>query len=304
MRFNKRNWKAVVLCIFAATVFWFFNALNKTYTTNISFPLTVEFNSSNYVAVKPLPEEVRINVTGIGWSLFRRSLGVKIPSLVIPLERPSEVKKIVGSTLPGLFSNQLEGLEINFVLTDTLYLSIQPKAKRWIKVHLGNVNDYLQTNYVTTGDVRIIPDSIFIEGPMNQVTKLKEPLELSLNQTNIDENFRQDVEVVLPDNQFIRRNPPTVAVAFDVERLVEQNDSIKLTLQNIPVGSNPVVGRPYIKCVFGIGESTAADFHSDSVRAVVDLKGFRRGSIKVVPKFTGLPAHTKVLKVDTVRIRL
>jgi hypothetical protein len=304
LRFNKRNWKAVVLCLFAATVFWFFNALNKTYTTNISFPLAVDFNSSNYVAVKPLPEEVRINVTGIGWSLFRRSLGVKVPSLVIPLERPSEVKKIVGSTLPGLFSNQLEGLDINFVLTDTLYLNIQPKAGRWIKVSLKNVDSYLQKNYTSVSDVRIIPDSIFIEGPMNQVTRLKEPVELSLIQNNIDENFRQDVEVILLDNQFIRRNPPTVAVAFDVEKLVTLNDSVKLTLQNIPGGSKPAVGKSYIKCVFAICESMAADFRSDSVHAIVDLNGFKRGSIKVVPKFIGLPPHSKVLKVDTVRIRL
>jgi hypothetical protein len=293
-----------VLCLFAATVFWFFNALNKTYTTNISFPLAVDFNSSNYVAVKPLPEEVRINVTGIGWSLFRRSLGVKVPSLVIPLERPSEVKKIVGSTLPGLFSNQLEGLDINFVLTDTLYLNIQPKAGRWIKVSLKNVDSYLKKNYTSVSDVRIIPDSIFIEGAMSQVTKLKEPVELSLTQNNIDENFRQDVEVILPDNQFIRRNPPTVAVAFDVEKLVEQTDSVKLTLQNIPGSSKPVIGKSYIKCVFAIRESMVSDFRSDSVHAVVDLKGFKRGSIKVVPKFSGLPPHLKVLKVDTVRIRL
>jgi len=293
-----------VLCLFAATVFWFFNALNKTYTTNISFPLDIDFNSSNYVAVKPLPEEVRINVTGIGWSLFRRSLGVKVPSLVIPLERPSEVKKIVGSTLPGLFSNQLEGLDINFVLTDTLYLNIQPKAGRWIKVSLKNVDSYLKKNYTSVSDVRIIPDSIFIEGPMSQITKLKEPVELSLTQNNIDENFRQDVEVILPDNQFIRRNPPTVAVAFDVEKLVEQTDSVKLTLQNIPGSSKPVIGKSYINCVFAICESMAADFRSDSVHAIVDLKGFKRGSIKVVPKFTGLPPHSKVLKVDTVRIRL
>src|SRR6187431_968935 len=107
LRFNRKNWKAVVLCVFAATIFWFFNALNKNYTTNITFPLAFDYNSENYVAIRPLPEAVRINVTGMGWDLFRRSLGLKIPPLVIPLERPSQINRIVGSTLPALFANQL-----------------------------------------------------------------------------------------------------------------------------------------------------------------------------------------------------
>src|SRR5436190_17094022 len=94
LRFNRKNWKAVVLCGFAATVFWFFNALNKNYTTNINFPIAFEFNQDNYVAVRPLPQVVRVNVTGMGWSLFRKSVGLNVPPLVVPLERPAETKKI------------------------------------------------------------------------------------------------------------------------------------------------------------------------------------------------------------------
>src|SRR5687768_4052677 len=131
LRFNRRNWKAVVLCVFAGTVFWFFNALNKTYTTNINFPLRFDFDRTNFVPVKSLPEQVRMNVTGNGWDLFKRSTGVKAGALEIPLERPADVKKIVGGTLPIIFSNQVDGLEINFVLTDTLYLDLEPKAGKW-----------------------------------------------------------------------------------------------------------------------------------------------------------------------------
>mgnify|MGYP000489331719 CR=1 FL=1 len=126
LHFHRRNWKAIALCFFAATVFWFLNALNKTYTTNLRFPLTFEFDRQNFVPVKALPGEIRLNVTGNGWNLFRRSTGVKIPPLEIPLERPVETKKIVGSTLPAFFTNQLDGLEINYVLTDTIFVDLEP----------------------------------------------------------------------------------------------------------------------------------------------------------------------------------
>jgi hypothetical protein len=66
LRFNQRNWRAVVLCIFAATVFWFFNALNKTYTTNLRFPLSFDYDHENFVPVKALPRDVRINGQRVG----------------------------------------------------------------------------------------------------------------------------------------------------------------------------------------------------------------------------------------------
>lgn len=294
----------MVLCIFAATIFWFFNSLNKTYTANITFPLSFDYSHENYIAVKPLPKKIRINVTGIGWNLFRKSAGVKVSPLVIPLNRPSEVKKIVGSTLPALFSNQLEGLEINFVVTDTIHLNIQPIARRWLKVSLDSVNSYLQKDYVLISDVRIIPDSIFIDGPLNLITKLPEPLPLMLPQQNIDENFRQDIEVVIPNGHLFRRNPPTVDVAFDVEKLIEVRDSIKLSLLNIPAGTWPFIGLKKIPCTLAIRESQLSQFNPDSIKAVLDLKDFKKGERKMAPGIKGLPPYSRVVKVDSIRIKL
>src|SRR3954468_23763656 len=96
LRFNRRNWRAVVLCIFAATIFWFLNALNKSYTTNLNFPLRFDYDKTNFVPVRSLPRQVRINVTGNGWDLFKQSTGVKNIPLEIPLERPADVKKNSG----------------------------------------------------------------------------------------------------------------------------------------------------------------------------------------------------------------
>ena len=102
-----------MLCVFTATIFWFFNALNKTYTTNINFPLAFDYDSENFIPVEGLPQTVRLNVTGNGWELFKRSTGVKQDPLEIPLEGLEEVKKIVGSGLKFPFTNQLNGLQIN-----------------------------------------------------------------------------------------------------------------------------------------------------------------------------------------------
>lgn len=303
LRFNRRNWKAVVLCIFAATIFWFFNALNKTYTTNISFPLHFDFDAGTYVPVKALPEQVRINVTGNGWDLFKRQAGVKVSPLELPLERPSETKKIVGSTLPVFFSNQLSGLQINFVITDTLYVDLEPRATRRVKLTMDSVQYNLKKGYLLTSEVSIMPDSVLLEGPMRIINKFKEPVLLQLRQRNIDDDFMEDVEIEIPASDVIRRDPPTVAVMFDVEKSVIVEDSVEIVMENVP----PTVlsiEKKKIPVTLAIPEKASKQFNINDVKAVVDLKSFKRGEAKVLPRVEGLPPFSQVTKIDSVLIRL
>ncbi|HYG17611.1 MAG TPA: hypothetical protein VD816_01735 [Ohtaekwangia sp.] len=302
LRFNRKNWKAVALCVFAATVFWFFNALNKNYTTNISLPLTFDYNQENYVAVRPLPEAIRINVTGVGWNLFRRSIGLKVSPLAIPLERPSEIRKIVGSTLPALLANQLDGYQVNFVLTDTLHLALEPKGKRWVSLQLDLPSILFRKGYVMSSDPKVVPDSIFVEGPWKLINNLAEPVSLKVAERDIDDDFSEDLEVGFLNSELVRRDPPTVHVSFNVDRLVEVKDSIDLKVQNMPKGVWPSIeGR--LPVVFAIPEALLAHYHRDSVHAVIDLHGFERGEKKVLPYIEGLPPYSRIIKVDSVSVK-
>lgn len=301
LRFNRKNWKAVVLCLFAATIFWFFNALNKNYTTNITFPLTFDYSSENYVAVRPLPQEVKINVTGIGWDLFRRSLGLKIPPLVIPLDRPSQINKIVGSTLPALFANQLDRLQINFVLTDTLHIALEPKATRWVTLKLDSPSILFKKGYTMIGKPTVTPDSIYIDGPWSLIKSISEPVYLKINQRNIDENFKEDVEVKFLNKEFIRRDPPTVSVSFQVDQLQEVKDSIPITVINAPRGAYIRTKEWY--CTFAIPQRFISEYHADSITALVDLQHFSKGTTQIFPLVKGLPPDSRIISGDSIIIK-
>jgi hypothetical protein len=303
IRFNRRNWRAVVLCIFAATVFWFFNALNKSYTTNINFPLSFDYDRDNFVPVRNLPAQVRLNVTGNGWDLFKRSTGVKIVPLEIPLERPSDVKKIVGNSLQPFFSSQVDGMELNFVLTDTLYVDLEPKASEWIELTLDSIQFNLKKGYGLISPITIEPDSVLVEGPKPIIHRIKEPFRLQLRQRNIDENFSEDVEIDLPQSDIIKRDPPTVRIKFKVDRMINLIDSIKLTAENVPPTIS-YIQDTWVPVTFEVPEGTNMDETLTNVRAVMDLKDFKRGAATILPKVKGLPPFTRVVKIDSVKIKL
>jgi len=103
----KENWKSAGWW----NVFGF-NAFNKEYSTNLRFPILFEFNGERYVPAEHFPKSVTLNVSGIGWDLFRRRIGVKVPQLIIPLDRPAEIKKIVASALIPVMATQIGNLKL------------------------------------------------------------------------------------------------------------------------------------------------------------------------------------------------
>jgi hypothetical protein len=302
LRFNKKNWKAVVLCLAAATVFWFFNALNKNYSTNINFPVAFEFNQENYVQVTELPSSVRLNVSGLGWDLLRKSSGLKVPALVIPLEQPTEIRKIVGSTLPALFATQLEGFQINFVLTDTLHIDIDEKIRRKFSLKVDSIRRYLHSDFGLFKNVTITPDTVWIEGPKRIVSELPDVLVLALPQRNINKDFNEEVEIVFKNNESVKRDPPVIEVSFEVEKLIEVNDHVSLELLNSP-RSRIANGRE-INFTYRLPGSLVKKLSTDSIRAIIDLNGMLSGNHKMVPAISGLPPQAFIVKIDTVLIDL
>lgn len=302
LRFNKKNWKAVVLCLFAATVFWFFNALNKNYSANINFPVSFDYDRENYVPVKSLPTAIRMNVSGLGWDLFRKSSGLKVPPLVIPLERPGEIRKIVGSTLPALFSAQLDGLQINFVLTDTVYIDIDEKVRKKFSLTVDSVWHYLHSDFGVINEITLIPDTLWIEGPRKIVSALPDVINVALPQNNIDRDFIGEVEIILLNDALLKRNPPVVEVAFDVEKLMEISDRVQLKVINAHPSVHPSVDVQEVNCTFRLPVSLVNALAVDSLSAIIDLKTLTSGDHQVIPRIEGLPKNAYLVKVDTVRI--
>ncbi len=303
-QFNRTNWKAVALCVLAAVIFWIFNAFNKNYTTNIRFPLRFDYNQERYVPVGALPHQISINVSGNGWDLFRKSVGVRLPDLTIPLDRPLEVRKIVGSTLPPLFINQVDGLQINYILADTLRLQIDEKDSHRFKLYLDLSKVSFREGFGRISKISIVPDTITLEGPKSLLHQFSDSLMISLPQTILDKAFREELEIVIPHSESLSRNPPVVTVMFEVGALEIIEANVKVSLINIPasVKSSFVDS---VKMTVRIPSVRKIDFQSDliNVSAQVDLRSKSRGTQKVYPELIGMPIYAEVISLDSLTVK-
>ncbi len=306
LHFNRTNWKAVLLCFIAALVFWFFNALNKDYSTNIRLGVNFEFDQERYIPVTPLPQEIYMNVSGNGWDLLRKSLGFNMPDMNIPLDRPTEVRKIVGSTLPALLAGQMGNLQINHVVTDTLYISVDPKETKKVKVTVDPERFEFAGGFGRLSPIVVLPDSISLVGPKSVLAQIPSSIQADIEAQNINNDFRRAVEVTLPGIDQVVLTPSTVEVIFEVVEWMEVAKKVKLEIENAPVRVRLSLVTDSVNCIIQIPKRQLADFEAaiETRHAVVDLADVKRGDRKLKPNLVGLPSYARLLQVDSVSIRL
>jgi hypothetical protein len=296
-RFDRANWKVVSLCVLTAMVFWIFNAFNKNYSTNVRFPLLFEFDGEKYAPAEHLPKSVNLNVSGNGWDLFRKHLGVKVQPVIIPLERAKEIKKIVGSTLAPMLATQVGNLKINYVVTDTLYLQVDERDSHRYKLVADISGITFRNGYGRISPVVVLPDSIELDGPQSRLHALDDSIVLVLNDKNLSDNFRTEAEVEFTGSEFVKRNPPVVQIMFEVNQVV----NIKKNIKVIVARSARQDVTDSVEAVFQIPAGREEDFNVQSreILSEVRTKQFEKFHA-ALPKVKNIPPYALLLRVDSV----
>lgn len=119
---GKKNLKPLLSCLGAAVLFWLVNSLNQEHTAYLDYPLRIiPHEREKIVTELLLPREVRLEVTGSGWSLMRYNIPIGIKPIEIKLRRGKKVVK--DEQLFKTASEQLRKLKVRKVVTSSAYLS-------------------------------------------------------------------------------------------------------------------------------------------------------------------------------------
>lgn len=296
-RFDRTNWRAVLLCLLTAVVFWLFNALNKKYSTNVKFPIRFEYDESLFSPIENLPHQINVNVNGTGWELFRDFVGFKLPELTIPLERPTEVKKIVASSLTPMLAPQLGKLQINYIVTDTLRVQIDETDTHRFRLYADLTNVNFEKDFGRTSPVVILPDSVELSGPKSILLNLPDSIKLNITANRLDQNFEDDIEINI-ESPYIKRNPPLANVIFEVGDVREMKCAVKLLVKNPQVVSS-TSWPDSITCTFSVPVKRLEEFgrSKKEMLLLLDVK-----SETNMPKFLKMPNFIELIKMDSIKI--
>ena len=217
-----------------AATFWLFRALNKSHSALISYPIEFVFNVDSTVVMNPLPTTIKIDVSSGGWNLFRRTLIFSIDPIQVELDNPSEVNFLTQSFLSPIVEDQLKGLTINYIVTDTLFLSIERKITKRMILKVDSLSLPLEEDYQLMSNITIQPDHVVLTGPKSIINSFESDFYITLDENNIDEDFNGRVEVPIVFEDLIQSYPSEVNVSFEVDKFKNVKIGVPIILQNFP----------------------------------------------------------------------
>jgi len=294
--------KVVVLCIVTATTFWFFNALNDNYTTRISYPIEFSYPDSAMVVVEELPDNVKINVSGGGWNLLRKTFWFTIDPVVIELEDPANEKFVLGSTLYPTISDQMTEVQLNFIETDTLWVQIDSLKQQKSALKFDSTGVKLSPNFRITSSISLSTDTAIFTGPKSYIDSIPSEVIIKSKRENIDSDFDEDIMLSTYGSSLVRRNPVEVEVRFKVAKFINQELMLPFKMINVPTDSfNYKMLDSLATLKFQIREELANQYSLDSFRIVVDYDGMSPTDSTVVPILEASPNMLKNanIKLDT-----
>jgi hypothetical protein len=251
------------------------------------------------VPAEHFAKSVTVNVTGVGWDLIRLRVGLKAQQAIIPLERPAEVRKIVATTLVPLLASQVGNLKINFVVTDTLRLQVDKRDSHHYKLTADVSGVTFREGYGRTSPVVVLPASVKLEGPESRLHALIDSILLKVDGKNINENFRDEVEISFVGSEFVKRDPPVAQVMFEVGQITTVTKKLKVTT-DLP---NKRLAQDSVEATFQIPLHRIDDFNSqlNEITSSVRVKNLLKQK-KLIPKLSNVPSYALVLKIDSLRL--
>ncbi len=299
------NWKVIALCLIVATTFWFFNALNKSdYTTRINYPFQISFDDSLYVPIKPLPQEIVIEVTGGGWDLLRKSFGFEMNPLVVPISNPSDTKYILGSSLNLDLSERLGEAKLNFVLIDTIMLNIERISTRKLKMVVDTLRLSIAENFKVNNPILIEPDSIEVTGPLSYVNALPDELMLDISEKNISEKLITEVSVGSLGSSLYQLSPPAVVVTIELIEFAVFDQEVKLTLLNFP--ENPAIfpRRSFVKLTYRVPKDSFPYALIFPWEVGLDYSRLNQTDSSLRPYLIAYPGFAREIEIDPIEIEI
>lgn len=302
---DRQYWKVVLLCFTAATTFWLLNALNKTYTNiRTTYPIAFVYNEEKYIPLNPLPEKIEINVSGKGWKLLRKSLMLDVRPAEIHILAVPRQDFLTGPDLRPAVTGVLDGLQLNFIFTDTIFFKFDRRLRRKIPLAVDSARINTAPNAFIASPVLITPDSVLFDGPASIVSKLPSPFMIDLPLDNLDRSFKRFVPLEYPQKSLVKANISDVEVSFAISPLSWQETMLTPDFKNFPDTLQFKLEPAAVKLRYGFAPGSLTRIHPEQFKVALDYTQLNPKDSTVGVVLMQKPTAVRKLVIEPTRVKL
>ena len=301
---TKQYWRIVLLCFVAASTFWLLNALNKSYSTQTTYPIQFVYSKDRLIPIKPLPEEVVINVTGKGWKLLRKSLRLEVKPAEIFIRAMPKNNYLLGSALRPSLVNAMDGLQLNFVVTDTLFFNFDRRTSKIVPLQLDPAQRVAESRFAMVGRPRIKPDSVRFTGPATFVDSINTPFIVRLPQQLFAASASVEVPVEYDNKALVKTSVESVVVDLTIRPLVQEERQVIPEPVNVPRGRNVAVYPPSVLVRYQLLEDSVQRLNKDAFKVILNMATLNLQDTTVVPELVQKPTGARNVTIWPERVKV
>lgn len=292
------------MCLMAATTFWFLNALNKDYSTRLSYPIQFDYDDSTYVSITPVPKKVRLNVSGYGWNVVKKSLQISTIPLTYRISNPLQVKYITGTTLLPSITEQLRDIKINYVVEDTIFFDFDRTSTKKVALKVDSTALNLSEGFRIVTPVSISPRFIQFNGPASLLKALPDSIFLNIPFKNIDENFEEEIAVNYVQSSLIEADYNKVQINFNVSAFKKETQLVSIQKVNFPRKDSLILADQLLEVSYWLQTAEANTVQPEDFRLVADYHTFNKKDSTVSIRMEQKPAFVQEVRVNKATIRV
>lgn len=295
---ERSYWRAVTACFLAASTFWLLNALGKTYTTRITYPVAWRYNESRYVPVHPLPTEVPVNVTGRGWKLLRRQLQLDLKPAELTVTDLPATRFVTARMLRPALQQSMDGLQLNYLLTDTLWVAFDELISRRLPLALSPAASGAALPYAAQFE----PASVVFRGPAGKVRSLPSPYLVHLPQAPAG-STAGDIRVPIGGPELVTTNVQDVRVRLVPRQVIRVPVQVVPELLDAPPGRRYQLTPATVRVQLEFFPEDTAAFRPEQVRVQLHYGQFTNSDSSLQPFLAQKPAQARGFLVLTPGVR-
>ncbi len=225
-----------ILFLIIAAIFWSLNALSKSYTTVLKYPIDFKNIPAGKILVSDDLNLLNVKITCTGHNIIQYKINAALSSLTIDLAHYPPQQAISSSNdyffsvinplhkkISELFHDETILVSIH---PDTIYYTLNESRSRKVPV-IAKLRINYQKFFAQSSDLTLEPDSIFIVGPCSIADTISAILSESSTINNANDTIFLKLKLQQPPHTALSQQ--TIQCIIPVDRLTEKTIEVPVT---------------------------------------------------------------------------
>lgn len=290
-----------LVCTLIATALWFLNALNKDYSTTISYPVIYINPPKNQFIANTPPSKLEFKVSAHGFALLRHKLNLSFSPIVLNLtaitrnlESNSGIFNINTSSLIRRISDQVSSeITITGIQPENFKIQLDSLKTKFVPVKAGFSFNFKQ-QFSLREPASINPNEIKITGPGNILDTIQFVVTENKVFKDLDSDIEKTLNIIHGSNTKII--PDEVLVKIPVEKFTEKEIKIPIHVKNKPDNTKIKLFPSEIELTMLVGLSEFENVEATLFEVIVDYADIISKKENLEVAIQKKPAYIEVIR--------